>query len=223
MYDRHYDYSPYVYVLNNPALNVDLYGFTDWATVLKGAGGIVSGAIMCVTGCTTMATPTGVGQVVGVGLFSAGLTGIGVGIATIVDGVVDDGDSNLPGGPGELGGIVGDQLLNNKNNELRNLGSVGDIVSGGAPKTAVEAINTGVQAGITVLDINDQINNNGSSENGSSSESNESTPDEKARASTNLSQDVNNNPSKYTAKQIEGFKKQYETINNAVNKILEKK
>jgi RHS repeat-associated protein len=57
MYARHYDWTPYAYVLNNPIINIDLYGFTDWKAIMKGSAMVVGG-LTSVIGAVTAAFVT---------------------------------------------------------------------------------------------------------------------------------------------------------------------
>ncbi len=50
MFEKHYDWSPYAYVLNNPILNIDLYGLTDWNAIWKGSGMVVTGTASVILG-----------------------------------------------------------------------------------------------------------------------------------------------------------------------------
>ena len=158
MFDRHYDWSPYVYVLDNPIINVDLYGYTDWAMVLKGVATAVGGVGGTVAGVGLVLTPTGVGQVGGAGLMAVSVPATGLGVGMIVAGFVDNGTGEkIPGGVGEAIGMAGDKVVGNENGELRAVGAVGDIATnvslGGLPKTAVKQIALGVQVTKTAEDV----------------------------------------------------------------------
>lgn len=141
MHDRHYNYSPYAYVLNNPLLNIDLYGYTDWPTVLKGSATFVGGLGATVGGAV---------------LVTAGVPAMGLGIGQIVDGIVNDGATDLPSGVGETVGMGIDAAIGDGSNTFENIGSVTDIavsLVGGAPATAVEQVALGVQVVSTANDI----------------------------------------------------------------------
>lgn len=149
MYDRHYDWSPYAYVLNNPIANLDLYGLTDWSTVLEGVATFTGGLLATAGGIAAAGTPTGVGQVGGAFLISTGVPAMGFGVAQVIDGIQNDGAFDIPGGVTEAVGLAADKGLGNENNELRITGSITDMVSGGAPKALV----TGAIAVVGVTDL----------------------------------------------------------------------
>jgi RHS repeat-associated protein len=147
LYDRHYEWSPYAYVLNNPMLNVDLYGFTDWPTVIKGAATFTAGLGGTVFGVAAASTPTGIGQFGGAILITTGVPAMGLGLGQIVDGFINNGATNLPGGFGETLGMSVDKVLGNENGGLRKAGSVIDIAtnfSAGTPATVAEKVAIGV-------------------------------------------------------------------------------
>lgn len=166
MYDKHYEWSPYVYVLNNPLLNCDIYGYTDWNAVKKGSITLVGGLASTIGGIAAASTPTGVGQVGGAVLISTGIPSIGLGIGTIVKGFKDDGTAGeMPQGVNEALGIAGDKLLGNDNGELRKVGEVVDVaasLAGGGPKTPVEAFILGAQVIGVAEDFATNGNNTGS-------------------------------------------------------------
>ena len=225
MYDRYHNLSPYIYVKNNPIMNLDLYGFTDWPTVLKGVATITAGAISTFGGIAAALTPTGAGQIGGAVAITTGIPAMGIGVGIIVDGFANDGAKNLPSGPLETAGLVGDKLLDNKNNELRNSGSVADIVTGGKPGNVTEAVVTGVQAGFTAKDIKTSIDKSTNEKNTNlsnvKSQSSDSKALQKQRNRLDLQNDVKNNPQNYTQQQIDGLKNQEKVIREAVKKIYE--
>lgn len=158
MYDRRYNYSPYAYALNNPLVNIDLYGYTDWNAVLQGSAAFVGGLGSTIGGVAAACTPTGVGQIGGAVLISTGIPAMGLGIAKIAAGIKDNGSAeNVPLGLGETLGMAGDAVVGNENGELRNVGAVTDIatsvVAGGLPKTIVEQAALGVQVATTTNSI----------------------------------------------------------------------
>jgi RHS repeat-associated protein len=190
MFNRHYDWSPYAYVLNNPLGNIDLYGLTDWKAIWKGSAMVIGGLASTIGGVAAASTPTGVGQVTGTFLVTTGVPTMGVGIGMIAAGIKDDGTSKkIPGGPVETTGIIGDKLLGNENDELRKAGSVGDIVlnlAAGAPKTAIEQVALGVQVATTVSDIIDTDNNTQTNKSSSTVNSGSNTVPEIKRDNTNV-------------------------------------
>jgi uncharacterized protein RhaS with RHS repeats len=157
MFDRHYDWSPYVYVLNNPLANIDLYGFTDWKAVLKGAATFVAGLGSTIGGCAVGCTPTGVGQAAAAVLISTGVPSMGLGVGIMVAGFRDDGTAkNIPAGVNEAFGMAMDKVAGNDNEGLRKAGSVADVAAnfaGGVPKTVVEKVSVAILAGDAVNSI----------------------------------------------------------------------
>jgi len=158
LHDRHYDWSPYVYVLNNPICKIDLYGLTYWDAVWQGIAGFTGGLASTTGGVAAAMTPTGVGQLGGAALISLGVPAMGLGIAKIVTGFKDNGSAeNVPLGLGETLGMGVDKVAGNENGEFRKIGAVTDIVTnlavGGIPKTSVEVLATGSQIIGTASDI----------------------------------------------------------------------
>ncbi|ASB48638.1 hypothetical protein CDL62_05525 [Alkalitalea saponilacus] len=147
MYDHHFGWSPYVYVLNNPIQNIDLYGYTDWKTVGSGIAVTAGGLTSTIGGIGAAITPTGAGQVGGAALISAGIPSIGLGI--IIEGVRDNGNGqNIPGGLGEAGGMMYDQAKSDGGTAGRQIGTLVDFgvnVSGGA-STLTEKVVVGALA-----------------------------------------------------------------------------
>jgi RHS repeat-associated protein len=164
MYARHYDWTPYAYVLNNPIINIDLYGFTDWKAIMKGSAMVVGGLTSVIGGVAAASTPTGVGQYAGGAAIVTGVPTMGVGIGMIVAGIKDDGTAEkVPTGPGETAGMAGDKLMGNENNELRNAGSALDLginIATANPQTVVEEVALGVDVAISVDGIVNNDNNN---------------------------------------------------------------
>ncbi|NPD44852.1 RHS repeat domain-containing protein [Lentimicrobium sp. S6] len=175
MYDRHYDWTPYAYVLNNPIINIDLYGFTDWKAIMKGSAMVVGGLTSVIGGVAMASTPTGVGQYAGGAAIVTGVPTMGVGIGMIAAGIKDDGTAqNIPTGPGETAGMAGDKLMGNENNELRNAGSALDLginIATANPQTAIEEVALGVDIAISV----DNIVNNDNSSTGTNTSSKQTT------------------------------------------------
>jgi len=195
MFDKHYDWSPYAYVLNNPLGNIDLYGFTDWKAIWQGSAMVVGGLASTIGGVAAALTPTGVGQIGGAFLISTGVPTMGVGIGKIVSGILDNGTAEkIPGGPLETGGMIGDALLGNENNELRKTGSVLDIgvnLATGGTKTAIEQVALGVQVITTADDIINTDNNNSQTNTSTTTNSDNNTSATITRDNTNV---VNNLP-----------------------------
>jgi hypothetical protein len=164
MYDRHYDWSPYVYVLNNPLALIDLNGYTDWPTIVKGAATLVGGLGATIGGVAAASTPTGVGQIGGVILISTGVPAMGLGIGQIVDGIVNDGSTDLPSGIMESTLKAVDATVGNGETNLGDIGAVMDIgisLVGGLPSTAVEQVALGVEVISTANDLIGSNDNNG--------------------------------------------------------------
>ncbi len=82
----------------------------------------------------------------------------------IAAGIKDDGMSKkIPGGLLETGGIIADKFYGNKNDEFRELGSLGDIAINAfaikGPATLIEKVALGVQVMTTVIDLIDENSN----------------------------------------------------------------
>lgn len=112
--EKHYDVSPYVYVVNDPVKRIDVGGYTDWLAVLKGGLTTLGGASATVAGGLAIISPTfGVGQSAGVFLVSTGLPTTGLGISMMFEGFKKDKVSgNIPGGVFEVSGMVVDKAAN---------------------------------------------------------------------------------------------------------------
>ena len=141
--EKHQDNSIYSYVLNNPIINIDPNGLTDWNAIVKGTATLIGGAGSVIGGVAAASTPTGVGQVGGAMLITSGVPAMGLGIAKIVEGIKDDGSNkNVPGSVIESLGMAGDKVLGNENGQLQSTGAALDIGLnigvGGIPKTAIE-------------------------------------------------------------------------------------
>ena len=175
MYARHYDWSPYAYVLNNPLANIDLYGLTDWSKILKGAATFTAGLGSTVGGVAAAMTPTGVGQVGGAILISTGTASMGLGASMIVDGA-KDGTLDIPGGVNEGLGMALDDISGNENEGFRKAGAVADVAAnfaGGAPETAIEKVAVAILA----VDAANSIISDGDGSSGTDSNADSSLPD----------------------------------------------
>lgn len=141
--------SPYCYTQNNPVMFVDPDGKAPRPgdppkyPVLKGVLTTAGGVLSVVGGVGLCLTPTGVSQVAGAALISAGVPSIGLGIGQIYDGVTNKGQANIPGGIGEATGQGIDKVTSNENNTFAKTGEFLDILSGGKPQNAAEAVVTG--------------------------------------------------------------------------------
>ena len=116
----------YAYVGNNPVNLWDPLGLVDWSQVRTGAITSTVAVGSMLGGAALTASTAGVGAVVGgVGMVS-GATSLGLGIATIVQGLADTGPvgtptGSIPQGPIELAGaFTGDAAL-------QSAGSWGDV------------------------------------------------------------------------------------------------
>jgi len=160
MHDRHYDWSPYVYVLSNPMANIDLNGYTDWPTVIKGAATFSTGLSSTIGGIKLACTVPVAGQVGGAILISTGVPSIGLGINIMADGF-NDRTSNIPGGVNQSLGMAGDAIVGNENAELEKAGSLVDLsinFASGIPTKVLEIAATGVVTGFTIEEILDSDN-----------------------------------------------------------------
>ncbi len=110
----------------------DNNGNIDWKMVRKGAATTASGLVTTVLGA--YAVYSGVGVSFGLSGISLGIPTIGFGVTKIIDGF-DGGQRSVPGGPLEATdlGFGGDGSY----------GQVGDIFSGGLPKTTIQGIIMG--------------------------------------------------------------------------------
>lgn len=173
--ERYYHFSMYAYVLNNPIRRIDIYGLTDWDGVLKGTAVAVGGLLGTVGGIAACLTPTGVGQVGGGALISLSIPSMGLGTAMIIQGFSDKPIDDVPSGVIESLGMAGDAMVGNENDELRNVGAVGDIAAtlglGGLPKTATEATILGVEVYYTTKDIVEDVKSEQNTESQTSEES----------------------------------------------------
>jgi RHS repeat-associated protein len=156
MAEKHFDFTPYHYVFNNPLRFVDPNGEDGW-DVAMGALTVTEGTFMW-TGGVAMAA-TGVGTPAGVALIMGGSATIGLGIAQIIDGSANDGANNVPNGPTELIMATADKGAGNENGELRKYGAAADLIggllAGGIPKpeSVKGVISTVVTTNSTVSTI----------------------------------------------------------------------
>ncbi len=147
--ERHYDWSPYVYVLNNPLSNIDLYGYTDWKAVGRGVAVTTGGILGTISGVGLAMTPTGAGQIAGAGLISLGIPSVGLGMGIIIEGFQDKGRSEgIPGGVNEAVGMMVDKHKGDGSNTYRKVGALVDLgvnISGGT-STLTEKVVVGALA-----------------------------------------------------------------------------
>ncbi len=149
MSDKYPNLTPYAYCANNPVILVDPDGRDPRPgdppkyPVLKGVLTTAGGVLSVVGGVGLCLTPTGVSQVAGAALISTGVPSIGLGIGQIYDGVTNKGQANIPGGIGEAIGQGIDKVTSNGNNTFAKTGEFLDILSGGKPQNAAEAVVTG--------------------------------------------------------------------------------
>ncbi|NOX85094.1 MAG: hypothetical protein GXO86_03865 [Chlorobi bacterium] len=164
MVERYFDWTPFAYVLNNPIVNIDLYGFTDWKAIMKGSAMVIGGLASVIGGIAAASTPTGVGQYAGGTAIVTGVPTMGIGIGMIAAGIKDDGTAQkVPTGPGEAAGIAGDKLMGNENNELRNAGSALDLgikIATANPQSVIEEVALGVDVAISIDNLVNNDNNN---------------------------------------------------------------
>ncbi len=168
--ERNYYSSVYGYVLNNPIRRLDLRGLTDWDAVLKGAGATFSGLVAIAGGIAMTAMPTGVTQVFGAMAITTGVTGTGLGIATMIAGFKDNGSADrIPGGIGETVGMAVDKVAGNdpKKPVGKVVGAWADfsigLVFGGKPPSPLEMPSFGIEL---AYNINDTENFNSKSTDG---------------------------------------------------------
>ena len=166
--EKHMDNTVYSYVLNNPIVNIDPNGLTDWNAIIKGSATFVGGAGSVIGGVAAASTPTGVGQIGGAMLITGGIPAMGLGIAKIVEGIKDDGSNkNVPGSVMESLGMAGDAVIGNDASQLQNAGTVLDIATnlsvGGIPKTVIEQGALAVEVISTGQAIVESIQNNNNS------------------------------------------------------------
>ncbi|GEP88940.1 RHS repeat-associated core domain-containing protein [Chitinophaga terrae (ex Kim and Jung 2007)] len=143
--EKYEQYSPYVYVLNNPIRKYDVKGLYYWDAVLRGTYMILGGGLGIAGGAAAAATPTGVGQVFGAVAIPTGATSVGLGFAKIMVGLQpNDGHKadNIPGGISETLGMGIDYMSGNKAATARNAGQVVyglvGLITGGLPKTQAD-------------------------------------------------------------------------------------
>ena len=81
----------FAYVRNGVIYSIDIYGCVTWDTLAQGALGVLGGGIEIVASIALVANPTvpGVSQTLGVIGFMDGLGRIGLGIANITKGILD--------------------------------------------------------------------------------------------------------------------------------------
>ena len=81
----------FTYVRNGVIYSIDIYGCVTWDTLAQGALGVLGGGIEIVASIALVANPTvpGVSQTLGVIGFMDGLGRIGLGIANITKGILD--------------------------------------------------------------------------------------------------------------------------------------
>ncbi|WP_343703047.1 DUF6443 domain-containing protein [Chitinophaga sp.] len=160
MAERHYEYSVYAYVLNNPIRRLDLRGLTDWDAVLKGAGATVGGVLGVVGGALMTAAPTGLTQVLGAGLITVSVPSIGLGISQMVAGFKDNGSAgNIPGGIGEVSGMAVDKIV--KNDPKKPIGRITGawvdfgmgLMFGKTPPTLKDAPSTAITISYGINDM----------------------------------------------------------------------
>ena len=82
----------FAYVNNLPLCYIDIYGCVSWSTLAQGALGVLGGSVEVVASVALVANPTapGVSQTLGVIGFMDGLGRIGLGIANITNGILDN-------------------------------------------------------------------------------------------------------------------------------------
>lgn len=123
----------------------------NWGKVGNGTMGLIGGAAFTVGGVLGIAS--GVGAAAGVGGISLGIPAMGFGLSEIIDGF-EGGNRTIPGGVFEAVdiGMGGDGSI----------GQIGDIFSGGLPKSTLDGILFGYdfynsKIGQTLLNQNSDV------------------------------------------------------------------
>jgi len=142
------DVNLFRYVSNNPVNLWDPYGLINWGRVGQGTLTTIGGTLSMVGGAAATAGTSGVGGVLGVPAMLAGATAFGLGMATIVNGFVDNEcpigtpTGTIPQGPAELAGaFTGDPYM-------QNVGSAADSLSAIVLPPKVGAIPAAINTGL---------------------------------------------------------------------------
>lgn len=139
---------------NNPINLWDPYGLINWGQVGQGTLTTIGGTLSMVGGAAATAGTSGVGGVLGVPAMLAGATAFGLGMATIVNGFVDNEcpigtpTGTIPQGPAELAGaFTGDPYM-------QNVGSAADSLSAIVLPPKVGAIPAAINTGLNPPNLN---------------------------------------------------------------------
>jgi hypothetical protein len=151
-------FTPYHYGLCNPIVYIDPDGNICWKTVGSGLLGMAGGVseVIIGAGIAGGTSVTGVGVIIGGALVVDGGVKTSLGFGQVLDGLLNNGDANIPGGMGEAIGMAVDAVIPGDGKSGEAIGTFVDIATGSVgstSKVAVEGISKITTVGSTVLSV----------------------------------------------------------------------